>query len=82
MILAMYLAFAGVPNQGSGMFENWVNQATGGSKKQRQFRVAMLNLLCAAEPLMGDAFLRSVGRSGDEQDRAEFRRYMMQQLKK
>lgn len=80
--LAMYLSLAGWRSEGEGMFVDLVRQHPSYKKnlQKSQFKIAMLNLMTAAEPLMGEAFLRSVGLAGDEEERAKFRKFMADKL--
>ncbi len=80
--LAMWLSFAGAQNQEKGMFRELVNQQKTNAKtlKETQFRIAMLNLVLAAEPLLGEGFLRSVDLEGSDKNRREFREWMIKKL--
>ncbi len=80
--LAMWLSFAGSQDEGRGMFNDLVQQCHRDKTplQETQFCIAMLNLICAAEPLMGEAFLRSVGLSGDDESRQQFRCWMTEKM--
>ncbi len=82
--LAMWLALAGWEDEGSGMFAEVVDRrASHHQQKEReevQYEVAFLNLVLAAEPLMGGGFLRSVGLDDDAEQRRRFHDWMVAKL--
>ncbi|MEM9132656.1 MAG: TetR/AcrR family transcriptional regulator [Actinomycetota bacterium] len=82
--LAMWLSFAGWEDEGSGMFADVVERRAaadpGRDRTEVQYEVAFLNLVLAAEPLLGAAFLRSVGLPDDEDGRRRFHRWIVERL--
>jgi AcrR family transcriptional regulator len=91
--LALWLALAGRPARGAGMFAPLVDavhsaqvrraRARGAPPPRReraQHAAALLNLALVAEPIFGGAFLRSVDLADDPAARARFRGYLVDTL--
>jgi AcrR family transcriptional regulator len=91
--LATWLMLSGVTGRGAGMLSDLVNALQRGSdceardrglvaltRVQIQFAVALFHLVHAAEPLFGEAMLRSVGLPNDAASRDRFRVWFLAAL--
>jgi AcrR family transcriptional regulator len=91
--LATWLMLSGVTGRGSGMLSDLVDALQGSSdceardrglvaptRLQIQFLVALFHMIHAAEPLFGEAMLRSVGLPNDAASRDRFRVWFLTAL--
>lgn len=84
--LAMWLSLAGWEAEGSGMFadlvDRWSEEQPERELDDIRHEIAFINLVLAAEPLMGGAFLRSVGLNDDRPGRQRFHTWIVEKLKR
>lgn len=81
--LAMWLSLAGWRSDKDGLFstlaKDW-QQTFGLSPTEAKYQIAFINLVLAAESLLGGAFLRSVALSDNDAGRRRFRRWIVSKL--
>jgi AcrR family transcriptional regulator len=88
--LAMWLRLSGVKGRGSGMLSGLVDVLhrereieahelglTPPTRIETQFIVALFHMIQVADPLLGEAMLRSAGLRGDEASRGQFRTWLL-----
>jgi AcrR family transcriptional regulator len=82
--LAMWLSLEGWESKGENMFANlveaWRERYPSESVEEIRFQIAFLNLVMAAEPLMGGSFLRSVGMADTKRNRRRFHNWIVRRL--
>ncbi len=81
--LAMWLSLADWRSDDTGMFSDLADgwqQSMGLTKLEARHRVAFLNLVLAAEPLLAGAFLRSVDLPDTEASRRRFHKWLLAKL--
>jgi AcrR family transcriptional regulator len=88
--LAMWLMLTGVPGRGSGMLSELVNvlqrdaeaaareqELAAPSRTETQFVVALFHMVQCAQPLFGEAMLRSAGLPNDAATRQRFEVWLL-----
>jgi AcrR family transcriptional regulator len=80
--LAIWLNLSGVRGRGSGMLSALVDvlerdAKTPRSREELQFLVALFHMVQVANPLFGEAMLRSAGLKGDADSRAHFQTWLL-----
>jgi len=88
--LAMWLMLAGVPGRGSGMLSELVEvlqrdaehaareqELAAPSRTETQFVVALFHMIQCAQPLFGEAMLRSAGLPNDAATRQRFEAWLL-----
>jgi TetR/AcrR family transcriptional regulator, repressor for neighboring sulfatase len=88
--LAIWLKLSGMPGRGSGMLSALVEVlerdtelearkrgATPPSRVELQFIVALFHMVQVANPLFGEAMLRSAGLKGDADSRDQFQSWLL-----
>ena len=82
--LAMWLSLEGWESEKQGMFDSlvsqWQEQHEEKNALEAKFDIAFINIVMAAEPLLGKAFLRAVGLQDSEQTQKQFRNWMIKKL--
>lgn len=82
--LAMWLSLEGWTDEGTGMFaelvDRWRERHPDKSLEEAKYEIAFVNLVLAAEPLMGASFLRSVDLPDDAGQQSRFHHWIVGRL--